>query len=101
MARDRKTRESELLNTIETKIASSNLSLIRKSIEKHERNCPLTETRINKLPTISKKRNLNFRISPKQRQLKYTTINFLIPNCYRFFFLIQLFVAHVKVREVN
>ena len=86
MARDRKTRESELLNTIETKIASSNLSLIRKSIEKHERNCPLTETRINKLPTISKKRNLNFRISPKQRQLKYRTINFLIPNCYRFFF---------------
>ena len=81
MARDRKTRESELLNTIETKIASSNLSLIRKSIEKHERNCPLTETGTN-----LQKKNLNFRISPKQRQSKYTTINFLIPNCYRIFF---------------
>ena len=75
---------------------------LSKSEEKVKRNCPLTEIETNKV--LTKKldnQTWTFTYHLKQRQQKFTTINLLISHCYNFFCLIQLFVAHVKVKGVN
>ena len=73
---------------------------LSKSEEKLKRNCPLTEIETDEVLT-RRQSNLDFHIPPKQQQQKFTTIYLLIPHCHKIFCLIRLFVAHVKIKEVN